>query len=431
MTQRSHSPGLSPCSPRFLQYSLTLLLLLASRSRPAHSKAVVAADLDLGDEQHRAVVEEFKGKILRHLGLSARPNVSVDQGWTASNVTGTKIRHFLRGMRANDVTHLEDGEDVRIHRYHSSAVVTETPVLLSANQPPTISLRTLSFDANFQTPEAPYLDLVMKSALLRMRIGLQKDILQRDRGLFAKPATVNVYIKRRLGNSNSSRELFPRQLVATLADDQILNRDVEIPLETKLLSEIFESGDRFLTFEVSLDLGTNNRGDKGQGSPLTNGGRRKFLRRNSRSRRLLNRTARNSGSRYLNITDAVLELTTATQDLRKSRRKRQTTETACHRDLCCKHSIYISFEEIGWSDWVLAPEGFDAYYCKGGCPRQFKIGSTFSGIKGLLHERNPNIPAPVCAPNGYTSIEIMHLDVEGEIVMTTYPEMVVAKCRCY
>lgn len=264
-----------------------------------------------------------------------------------------------------------------------------------------------------------------------MRIGLQKDILQRDRGLFAKPATINVYIKRRLGNNNSSRELFLRHLLATVADDQILTRDVEIPLETKLLSEIFESGDRLLTFEVSLDLPHKDRGVRGQGRSLTNGGRRKFMRKNSRSRRLLNRAARGSRGPYLNISEAVLEMTTATQDLRKSRRKRQAAESDCRRDLCCRNSIYISFEEIGWSDWVLAPEGFDAYFCKGGCPRQFKIGSTFSGIKGLLHERNPNIPAPVCAPAGYTSIEIMHLDVQGDVVVTMYPEMVVVKCRCF
>ena len=29
--------------------------------------------------------------------------------------------------------------------------------------------------------------------------------------------------------------------------------------------------------------------------------------------------------------------------------------------------IYINFEEIGWKKWIIAPAGFEAYYCGGQC----------------------------------------------------------------
>ena len=29
--------------------------------------------------------------------------------------------------------------------------------------------------------------------------------------------------------------------------------------------------------------------------------------------------------------------------------------------------MYINFEEIGWKKWIIAPAGFEAYYCGGQC----------------------------------------------------------------
>lgn len=34
---------------------------------------------------------------------------------------------------------------------------------------------------------------------------------------------------------------------------------------------------------------------------------------------------------------------------------------------CCKESLYVSFEEIGWDDWILHPKGYNAYFCRGSC----------------------------------------------------------------
>lgn len=40
---------------------------------------------------------------------------------------------------------------------------------------------------------------------------------------------------------------------------------------------------------------------------------------------------------------------------------------------CCRDSLYISFAEIGWGDWIISPKGFHAYFCRGSCSRLASI----------------------------------------------------------
>lgn len=57
-------------------------------------------------------------------------------------------------------------------------------------------------------------------------------------------------------------------------------------------------------------------------------------------------------------------------DIRKrnllSRHRRNVNCTAGVNE-CCREKIYISFEEIGWSDWIISPKGYNAYFCRGSC----------------------------------------------------------------
>lgn len=34
---------------------------------------------------------------------------------------------------------------------------------------------------------------------------------------------------------------------------------------------------------------------------------------------------------------------------------------------CCKESLYVDFKQIGWNDWILAPPGYHANFCRGSC----------------------------------------------------------------
>lgn len=50
-------------------------------------------------------------------------------------------------------------------------------------------------------------------------------------------------------------------------------------------------------------------------------------------------------------------------------RKKRSTSPICGAQVteCCRESLYISFKDLGWDDWIVAPEGFHAFYCRGSC----------------------------------------------------------------
>lgn len=47
----------------------------------------------------------------------------------------------------------------------------------------------------------------------------------------------------------------------------------------------------------------------------------------------------------------------------KKARRRQWSEPR----VCSRRYLRVDFADIGWSEWVLAPKAFDAYYCSGTC----------------------------------------------------------------
>lgn len=64
--------------------------------------------------------------------------------------------------------------------------------------------------------------------------------------------------------------------------------------------------------------------------------------------------------------------TTSSQTIKRQRRNIQCTPGVSE---CCRDRLYISFAEIGWNDWILAPSGYDAYFCRGTCSTAATISS--------------------------------------------------------
>lgn len=52
------------------------------------------------------------------------------------------------------------------------------------------------------------------------------------------------------------------------------------------------------------------------------------------------------------------------QTMRKARRRQWSDNQ--HRG-CSRRNLRVDFADIGWSEWVIAPKAFDAYYCAGTC----------------------------------------------------------------
>lgn len=98
---------------------------------------------------------------------------------------------------------------------------------------------------------------------------------------------------------------------------------------------------------------------------------------------------------------------------------------------CCRYPINISFSDIGWDDWIIAPSGYKGFYCAGDCPYRHKMANTFAGIKALLHSQNPaKVPSPCCVATKLKPFTILHYDHEGKYQFTEYEDMIVQQCKC-
>ena len=98
---------------------------------------------------------------------------------------------------------------------------------------------------------------------------------------------------------------------------------------------------------------------------------------------------------------------------------------------CCRYPLWVSFKDIAWDDWIVAPEGYQAYYCDGECPHRYKMAHTFAGIQSLLNLINPAAaPAPCCSATKLSPLSLLHYDDEGNLVVSVYDDMIVQECKC-
>ncbi|MBN3294492.1 BMP6 protein, partial [Polypterus senegalus] len=102
---------------------------------------------------------------------------------------------------------------------------------------------------------------------------------------------------------------------------------------------------------------------------------------------------------------------------------------------CRKHELYVSFRELGWQDWIIAPEGYAANYCDGECsfPLNAHMNATNHAIvQTLVHLMNPeNVPKPCCAPTKLNAISVLYFDDNSNVILKKYKNMVVRACGCH
>lgn len=102
---------------------------------------------------------------------------------------------------------------------------------------------------------------------------------------------------------------------------------------------------------------------------------------------------------------------------------------------CKKHELYVSFRELGWQDWIIAPEGYAAFYCDGECsfPLNAHMNATNHAIvQTLVHLMFPdNVPKPCCAPTKLNAISVLYFDDSSNVILKKYRNMVVRSCGCH
>uniref|UniRef100_A0A7N6BR45 TGF-beta family profile domain-containing protein n=1 Tax=Anabas testudineus TaxID=64144 RepID=A0A7N6BR45_ANATE len=99
-----------------------------------------------------------------------------------------------------------------------------------------------------------------------------------------------------------------------------------------------------------------------------------------------------------------------------------------------KHELYVSFSDLGWKDWVLAPTGYSAYYCDGEC--FYPLGSCMNAtnhalIQQVVHLLKPDeVPKACCAPTKLSPISVLFYDDNNNVILKKHRNMVVKTCGC-
>lgn len=85
--------------------------------------------------------------------------------------------------------------------------------------------------------------------------------------------------------------------------------------------------------------------------------------------------------------------------------------------------------------WVIAPEGYPAFYCDGECmfPLNVHMNATNHAIvQALVHLVKPFLaPNPYCAPTTLDALSFLYLDNSYNVVLKNYKNMVVQACGCH
>ncbi|XP_036592422.1 bone morphogenetic protein 7-like [Trichosurus vulpecula] len=102
---------------------------------------------------------------------------------------------------------------------------------------------------------------------------------------------------------------------------------------------------------------------------------------------------------------------------------------------CQKAPLYVDFEKIGWSKWVISPKGYQANYCRGKCLFPLGHGAEASNHACFLSfvvrfKLDPNVSRPSCVPRKLNSINLLYYDDANNVVLKQYKDMVADSCSC-
>ncbi|XP_057713772.1 anti-dorsalizing morphogenic protein isoform X2 [Corythoichthys intestinalis] len=121
---------------------------------------------------------------------------------------------------------------------------------------------------------------------------------------------------------------------------------------------------------------------------------------------------------------------------RSARSVDQVTEEEGALKPCQRLPLYVDFEEIGWSGWIVSPRGYNAYHCKGSCP--FPLGQNMrptnhATVQSIINALKliKSIETPCCVPDKLYSINLLYFDDDENVVLKQYNDMVAGSCGCH
>ncbi|KYN14278.1 Inhibin beta chain [Trachymyrmex cornetzi] len=102
---------------------------------------------------------------------------------------------------------------------------------------------------------------------------------------------------------------------------------------------------------------------------------------------------------------------------------------------CCKQRFYVSFSQLGWDDWIIAPQGYYANYCRGDCAAGHRTPDTFLNYYTHVIEEYRKMDRlagmqPCCAPLKFSPMSLIYYGPDSNIIKRDLPKMVVDECGC-
>lgn len=152
---------------------------------------------------------------------------------------------------------------------------------------------------------------------------------------------------------------------------------------------------------------------------------------------MVNREKRSISENYKNTPNRVKRSRKSrTRKQKKGKRALGALPYRRRRKPCARHEMYVDFDEIGWSGWIISPKGYNAYHCKGECP--FPLGQSLkptnhATVQSIVHALGVgrDVNTPCCVPNKLYSISLLYFDDDENVILKQYDDMVASSCGCH
>ncbi|XP_076829747.1 bone morphogenetic protein 15 isoform X1 [Brachyhypopomus gauderio] len=104
------------------------------------------------------------------------------------------------------------------------------------------------------------------------------------------------------------------------------------------------------------------------------------------------------------------------------------------KNQCKLHSYRVTFRDLGWDHWIIAPHMYNPCYCMGDCPRILHYGYNSPNhaiVQTFISELGgSDVPLPSCVPYKYKPISVLMMEKNGRIVYKEYEDMIAESCTC-
>ncbi|NXW54679.1 BMP15 protein, partial [Eurystomus gularis] len=101
---------------------------------------------------------------------------------------------------------------------------------------------------------------------------------------------------------------------------------------------------------------------------------------------------------------------------------------------CSLRSFPVSFAQLGWDHWIIAPHRYNPRYCKGACPHLLRYdyhAPNHAVVQSFVHQLvDANVPRPSCVPYRYSPISVLMIERDGGILYKEYENMIAESCTC-